>query len=74
MNRMKLFVVAWYLVALVALVTGVLLEAHVLESQFLPFLNGSFDLGLVLLSGGVVMALLGLMFISRGEGKPSGNF
>jgi hypothetical protein len=74
MNRMKLLVVAWYLVAFVALVTGVLLEAHVLEGQFLPFLSGSFDLGLVLLSGGVVMALFGLMFISRGEGKPSRGF
>jgi len=74
MDGMKLLVVAWYLVAFVVLVPGVLLEAHVLESQFLPFLNGSFDLGLVLLSGGVVMALLGLMFISRRERKPSHAF
>ena len=74
MNRMNLLVVAWYLVAFVLLVSGVLLEAHVLEGQFLPFLSGSFDLGLVLLSGGVVMALCGLMFISHGERKPSRGF
>ena len=67
MNRMKLLIVAWYLVAFVALVPGVLYEAHVWESLFLPFLNGSFDLGLMLLSGGVVMAFSGLMFISPSE-------
>ncbi len=74
MDRTKLLVVAWYLVAFVALVSGVLLWAHVLESQFLPFLNGSFDLGLVLLGGGATMALCGLMFISGGNRKTDRGF
>jgi hypothetical protein len=74
MNRMRLFVVAWYLFAFVALVVGVLFETDVLESQFLPILNGSFDLGVVLLSGGVVMAFSGLTFISRGERERTHSF
>lgn len=64
-SKYKILIAVWWILAILGLVGGILIELY--YHITIPFLNGSFDLGLVAIVFGISMAIMALMLLGIGR-------
>jgi hypothetical protein len=64
-SRYKIFIVVWWIFAILGFVGGILIELY--YNITIPILNGGFDLGLVAIFFGISMAIMALILLGRGR-------